>query len=603
MVPNTVMVLSKHFFFIFYELHSQRTFSTATTACYNYITPCWNFQDRFIKSFHPEKMSFHLICPSSTYSTYPNKPQDFKINLSQPLRFNSDWEVCLHSISYNHTWEALPPCEEITCILNNGTKMVYKVPSVTPSSPKNFEDILNNVVKNRRKREAEKVVRDETVEKVGRRVESELNEKAGTRIESELNEKAGAHKHEEPQQHPKKETEPIVENDLVLKTKQIEDEKKRLDQEKKTFEAEKVKFEAEKKKIEADKVKLNLEKSNIDKEKQKLAEKEKQVNEKSKFAEKASSEEKKKVEVEKQELQKMKEKLEKDTKSNQERLKQQTDKLEKEKNELLKKENELKQKQKDYEQRETELTKIPKLPEALPLTSTSKQVKPIVAEKIIRPLSTNLEAISEQNAKILLNELVSLGVKEAAIKPFQKDYALTNHLNQILSKLTDNDLNVKFFDLFKQTETTYNLIEFKWLETENRYSIIPLNPQVVRILLTDNLAYMLGYNVGFSVKPNENAKYKADLSCQKSHMLIYSEDLIQPVVVGSSLVPLLEIFSITSKPGESCERLFLRPSYRKIVTKEISDLHFKLLDLHGRPYAFSYGDTILDLHFQKISKF
>lgn len=108
---------------------------------------------------------------------------------------------------------------------------------------------------------------------------------------------------------------------------------------------------------------------------------------------------------------------------------------------------------------------------------------------------------------------------------------------------------------------------------------------------------MFGYNVGFLIRPNDIAKYKPDFSCQKSHMLIYLEDVIHPVLCDSTSVPLLEIFSISSKPGESFESEFLKFSYRPVVTKELSHFHFKLLNLNGNFYAFSYGTTIIDLHF------
>ena len=82
-------------------------------------------------------------------------------------------------------------------------------------------------------------------------------------------------------------------------------------------------------------------------------------------------------------------------------------------------------------------------------------------------------------------------------------------------------------------------------------------------------------------------------------MFIYS-DIIEPQIVGNSLVPLLRTINISGKDGEAITNNFHNPYYLKLSRYEVDVIAIVICNELGEELAMNKEQITLTLHFRRI---
>lgn len=127
-----------------------------------------------------------------------------------------------------------------------------------------------------------------------------------------------------------------------------------------------------------------------------------------------------------------------------------------------------------------------------------------------------------------------------------------------------------------------------------------------KILITKTLGKNLGFSATFLHKNKLNYVFKEGVHTAENnpltlggmyHIFVYS-DIVQPQIVGDSLVPLLRIVNITGEKGQVITETF-RPYYLPINKVEFDTIEVLLCNEFGEEIHFEQGQSIVTLHFRK----
>ena len=122
--------------------------------------------------------------------------------------------------------------------------------------------------------------------------------------------------------------------------------------------------------------------------------------------------------------------------------------------------------------------------------------------------------------------------------------------------------------------------------------------------ISEKLSDILGYD-GNRIFGEEHedgafyAKFAPDLLGGRYHMYIYS-DIVQPQIVGSSLVPLLRMINITGKEGVAITNSFQNPYYLQLSRNEIEVISIVICNKLGEELQIDKGAVTLTLHFRRV---
>lgn len=76
-------------------------------------------------------------------------------------------------------------------------------------------------------------------------------------------------------------------------------------------------------------------------------------------------------------------------------------------------------------------------------------------------------------------------------------------------------------------------------------------------------------------------------------------DLVEPNVVGNSLVPLLRIIRVRGKDGDTLSRTFENPLYFSLVRNRFDTIETDIRDDAGERVAFERAKVYVVLHFRR----
>lgn len=144
------------------------------------------------------------------------------------------------------------------------------------------------------------------------------------------------------------------------------------------------------------------------------------------------------------------------------------------------------------------------------------------------------------------------------------------------------------------------LIYFNWRLDFQRFQVQAFDTKVEEVVLSPQLAYVLGFKENSVLKPGQVASYPPDLKGGASHFAIYTKDLTENVIVGHELTSLLRIVTIESMPGQVAEKIYDSPMYVKVASRDISSIDIEIRDMSGNLIRFAYGPVIVTLHFKKF---
>ncbi|KAL3118843.1 hypothetical protein niasHT_008190 [Heterodera trifolii] len=143
---------------------------------------------------------------------------------------------------------------------------------------------------------------------------------------------------------------------------------------------------------------------------------------------------------------------------------------------------------------------------------------------------------------------------------------------------------------------------FYFTEQIGRFELKVFNGKISHITLTDQLAYVLGYEQEQQIRNEELAKYAVDLGGGVSHLCIYlNSGVIESMIVGNTFANLLQVIAVEGKSGSVVEKDFQSPLFHKIIAREVDVLDVEIRTLTGREVPFEFGQVVLTLQFKKQS--
>jgi hypothetical protein len=102
-----------------------------------------------------------------------------------------------------------------------------------------------------------------------------------------------------------------------------------------------------------------------------------------------------------------------------------------------------------------------------------------------------------------------------------------------------------------------------------------------------------------NLKSHHIGKFPPDVHGGKYHIFLYT-DIIQPQVVGSSLVPMLRMINIRSDDGEAVTDVLQTPYYMELSRSTIENITIVVCDEFGNEIPFDKGIFTTSLHFRRI---
>ena len=141
-------------------------------------------------------------------------------------------------------------------------------------------------------------------------------------------------------------------------------------------------------------------------------------------------------------------------------------------------------------------------------------------------------------------------------------------------------------------------VEFRYDKIYQKFVIV-LNKDIRSIDISNELAYILGFQHAFFLETNSIATYMPDLSAGIKQMYIYAPKLVENSIVGNSSVPLLRIVNIEGEPGQIVEGIYINPFFHRLKSNRISEITIETRTPAGELINFHWGVLTLTLVFKR----
>jgi hypothetical protein len=143
-----------------------------------------------------------------------------------------------------------------------------------------------------------------------------------------------------------------------------------------------------------------------------------------------------------------------------------------------------------------------------------------------------------------------------------------------------------------------NAVKFRYDRVYKKI-LVNYNQKIIKqLVLSKHLQYMLGFSEQFVMDSETMANYPTDLRGGLDTLYIYT-NIVEPQIVGNTIVPLLRIVHIQGTHGEYIEKIFHSPHYIPVRTKEIDRIEIAVKSDSGIVIPFQFGKVICKLHFRK----
>jgi|GEM_PF-3108127 len=132
------------------------------------------------------------------------------------------------------------------------------------------------------------------------------------------------------------------------------------------------------------------------------------------------------------------------------------------------------------------------------------------------------------------------------------------------------------------------------------------------IIVSEKLSDILGFDgktkftQDFSkasdiIKTHDIAKFPPDMSGRKYHLFVYT-DIIEPQIVGNTMVPMLRMINLKGKSGDAVTETFENPYYLRLNRCCIENISIVICDEFGEEVPFERGQVTVTLNFRKKQK-
>ncbi|KAL3079165.1 hypothetical protein niasHT_036218 [Heterodera trifolii] len=592
--------------------------------------------------------SFFVILPSNTPGFVGNKTNKFKVHLPKKLVFDgAGWMVGLSGIIYPNSWAKLGTSDRQYVIvhLHDGRKYRFRVPKGSFLSPQQLErGIHHGMIAElerllTRKRSAPVHTSfgnadddEEEGEILDVSFVEEEEEDTGEAPLYPLSNLTKLSAEQETLRHEKRAQEERRRKEEEQR-KQREAERKRREEEEKRRKAEDDRRKAAEKTAKKKKAKEEKEASEKKAREEKLAREKKEAQriakekkgEKEALGKKAEEERGAKAEadrVAKAEAERVAkaeaERVAKETKAEEERVaKAEAERVAKEEEERLAKEeeeravNETKKKQEE-EKQSAELQRQQLATRKQKELELLKEFRPwrggymrLVHGKDPTP---DVHYLHETDDYHFVNAVHKYRVRHSELPWEAPEFNPSAHIQQNIAEFRELFEQEVYDENYavKTREEKEELIElvkgfrFYFTEQLGRFELKVFNGKISHITLTDQLAYVLGYEQEQEIRNEELAKYAVDLGGGVSHLCIYlNSGVIESMIVGNTFANLLQVIAVEGKSGSVVEKDFQSPLFHKIIAREVDVLDVEIRTLTGREVPFEFGQVVLTLQFKK----
>ncbi|KAL3123570.1 hypothetical protein niasHT_001297 [Heterodera trifolii] len=561
--------------------------------------------------------SFFVILPSNTPGFVGNKTNKFKVHLPKKLVFDgAGWMVGLSGIIYPNSWAKLGTSDRQYVIvhLHDGRKYRFRVPKGSFLSPQQLErGIHHGMIAElerllTRKRSAPvhtSFGNTDDDEEEGEIldvsfVEEEEEEDTGeaplyplsnlTKLSAE--QETLRHEKRAQEERRRKEEEQRKQREAERKRREEEEKRRKAEDDRrkaaeKTAKEKKAKEEKEASEKKAREEKLAREK----KEEQRIAKEKK--GEKEALGKKAEEERVAKAEadrVAKAEAERVAkaeaERVAKETKAEEERVaKEREAEEERASNETMKKEEEKKTAELQRQQLATRKQKeLALLKEFRPWRGGYMR---LVHGKDPTP---DVHYLHETDDYHFVNAVHKYRVRHSELPWEAPEFNPSAHIQQNIAEFRELFEQEVYDENYavKTREEKEELIElvkgfrFYFTEQIGRFELKVFNGKISHITLTDQLAYVLGYEQEQEIRNEELAKYAVDLGGGVSHLCIYlNSGVIESMIVGNTFANLLQVIAVEGKLGSVVEKDFQSPLFHKIIAREVDVLDVEIRTLTG----------------------
>jgi hypothetical protein len=196
---------------------------------------------------------------------------------------------------------------------------------------------------------------------------------------------------------------------------------------------------------------------------------------------------------------------------------------------------------------------------------------------------------------------------ERMVSPLQDIYR--QQLNDEIAKLGEEERHILDYTKELGLETWVHAyrnarlsMHFEFESVRNRFSV-ELDKQLIeRVELSEQLAYMLGFDHPVLTE-SATARFMPDMNGGVSAMHVYAPGLVEPMIIGDVCAPVLRIVTIRGQQDEIVEEQFISIQYHKILVREVAELLIEIRTASGALMPFQYGTCTLTLHFKKAAYF
>ncbi|KAL3108866.1 hypothetical protein niasHT_015042 [Heterodera trifolii] len=134
--------------------------------------------------------------------------------------------------------------------------------------------------------------------------------------------------------------------------------------------------------------------------------------------------------------------------------------------------------------------------------------------------------------------------------------------------------------------------QFNFDEHMQRFRL-KLDKRRIRLVeLSAQLAYILGFGTSTLSDPVNVSAYPPDMKGGVSTFYVYAPGLIEPLIIGDVVAPVLRVVNIRGTPDEIVEECYTAVQYQKLMVKEISDVLIEIRTPSGALMPFQYGTYI-----------
>ena len=159
---------------------------------------------------------------------------------------------------------------------------------------------------------------------------------------------------------------------------------------------------------------------------------------------------------------------------------------------------------------------------------------------------------------------------------------------------------IKSINAAMKKELTNNNIAFSYNPRTHKVKVTLAAKH--HIYLREQLARILGFGgKDLKIRKTQECPYVAELQIITS-IYVYC-DIVQPQIVGNTMVPLLRTIPVSGNPGDVITKTFTNIQYVPVQTKSFEDIEILLRADTGDPVPFERGKVIATLYFRKQSYF